>query len=183
MSVPIDDKILERYLKVKTLWERTNGNEKANAARVMAALQSNYPGIDQWAQGCSSKLQVEQMATPSWTQAMADAVGILAGFTNPFDVINRYAPFIDEAGEGASSKAQTPEEAAQLISDFGRVGVRDSVRGLRLHLDIDAQTAALIDDYLGSGPPDEALAKLAHRAGDMVGRRFFALLRQWREDQ
>jgi hypothetical protein len=148
----------------------------------MAALQSNYPGIDQYAQNSSAKPRVEQMATPTWTQAMADAVGILAGFTSPFDVLNRYAPFIDAAGETPMPRLKTPDEAVQFISQFARVGVRDSVRGLRLHLDLDPETAAIIDDYLASRPPDEALAKLAHRAGDMVGRRFFSLLKEWRDD-
>ena len=182
MPTPPEDKVMERYLKVKTLWERAEGNEKANAARVMAALQSNYPGIDQYAQTSSAKPRVEQMATPTWTQAMADAVGILAGFTSPFDVLNRYAPYIDEVGIPSGPQLQTPDEAVEFLSQFARVGVRDSVRGLRLQLDLDPQTAAVLDEYLASHPPDEALAKLAHRAGDLIGRRFFGLLKQWREE-
>ncbi len=114
---------------------------------------------------------------------MADAVGVLAGFTNPFDVINKYAPYIDEAGAPRAPRIDTPEEAAQLIAKHARVGVRDSVRGLRVTLDLDPETASIIDEYLGGHPPDEALAKLAHRAGDLVGRRFYALLREWRADQ
>jgi hypothetical protein len=182
MGGPIEEKVLERYLKVKTLWERTEGNEKENAARVMSALQSNYPGIDQWAQQSEVLQEVEQMATPSWTEAMADAVGILAGFTNPFDVINRYAPFIDQAGAARRPKIETPDEAAKFLGHHAKVGVRDSVRGLRVNLELDPETAAIIDEYVSSLPSDEALAKLAHRAGEMVGRRFFALLRQWRAE-
>tara|TARA_R110002060_G_scaffold28413_1_gene38435 strand:- start:74 stop:523 length:450 start_codon:yes stop_codon:yes gene_type:complete len=148
----------------------------------MAALQSNYPGIDQYAQTSAAKPRVEQMATPTWTQAMADAVGILAGFTSPFDVLNRYAPFIDEAGESQAPQLKTPDEAVKFLSQFARVGVRDSVRGLRVQLDLDPETAAILDEYLASQPPDEAVAKLAHRAGDMMGRRFFSLLKEWRDD-
>jgi|TARA_R110000824_G_scaffold105425_7_gene249567 hypothetical protein len=182
MPSPPDEKVLERYLKVRTLWERTEGNEKANAARVMAALQSNYPGIDQYAQSSASKPKVEQMADPTWTQAMADAVGILAGFTSPFDVLNRYAPFIDAAGQPSVPQLQTPDEAVKFLSQFARVGVRDSVRGLRVQLDLDPETASILDDYLASRPSDEAVAKLAHRAGEMIGRRFFTLLKEWRDD-
>jgi hypothetical protein len=182
MPTPPEDKVLQRYLKVKTLWERAEGNEKANAARVMGVLQNNYPGIDQHAQSSSSNPNVEQMETPTWTQAMADAVGILAGFTSPFDVLNRYAPFIDEVGPAPIPKLQTPDEAIRFFSQFARVGVRDSVRGLRIQLDLDPETAAIVDDYLASQPPDEVVAKLAHRAGEMIGRRFFILLKEWRDD-
>ena len=102
MTGAIDEKVVERYLKVKTLWERSDGNERANAARVMSSMQNAYPGIEQRASTSHFAHEIRQEAGPTWTQAMTDAVGILAGFTTPMDVLNRYAPFIDGISNNVS---------------------------------------------------------------------------------
>ena len=182
MPAPIDDKILERYLKVKTLWERAEGNEKANAAKVMGSMQNAYPGIEQWATGSDAAQRVPTEPGPSWTQAMADAVSVLSGYSNPWDVIHKYAPYIDGIGNGAPQPEHHYTDPVDLLSQFARVDVRDSVRGLRLSINLDAEVASIIDEYVSRGATERDLARLAHRAGDMVGRRMFQLLKEWQTD-
>ncbi|MAH45677.1 hypothetical protein CMI37_07595 [Candidatus Pacearchaeota archaeon] len=183
MLTPLDEKVLERYLKVKALWEGTQGPEKAAAARVMSAFQNNYPGIDQLAEKPEIRERVERMPSPSLSQAMADAVGILAGFSNPFDVISRYAAFLDSAEAEPLRRLETPDEAAAFLAEIAKVGAFDSVRGLRVVLELDPAAARVLADYAAGRPSDEALVRVAHRAGDLAGRTFFALLKKWRADQ
>ena len=182
MPATIDDKIIERYIKVKTLWERAEGNEKANAAKVMGSMQNAYPGIEQKATGSEAANRVPNDPGPSWTQAMADAVSVLSGYSNPWDVINKYAPYIDGIPNGANDFEQQFSDPVDLLSHFASVDVRDSVRGLRVSLNLDADVAAIIDDYAAQGATDRDLARLAHRAGDLVGRRMFELLKEWQDD-
>lgn len=182
MAAHIDDKVLERYLKVRTLWERTDGNEKANAARVMASMQNTYPGIDQAAPGSPASKRVPQDPGPSWQQAMADAVGVVAGFTSPMDVIHKYAQYID----GIEDYAPAPGfegDPVELLTQFSRVSVRDSFRGLRVSLEIDPEIAAILDDFVRSPQGDPEISRLAHRAGEMVARKFYGMLKTWKEDR
>lgn len=183
MPPHIDEKILERYLKVKTLWERAEGNEKANAAKVMGSMQNAYPGIEQWASGSDVAQKVPSDPGPSWTQAMADAVSVLSGITNPWDVINKYAPYIDGIDERLNSSRNLNSHPVELVSLFGKVDVRDSVRGLRLALNLDPEVAGIIDEFVSNGATERDLAEIAHRAGDLVGRRMFQLLKDWKEDE
>ena len=183
MTGAIDEKVVERYLKVKTLWERSDGNERANAARVMSSMQNAYPGIEQRASTSHFAHEIRQEAGPTWTQAMTDAVGILAGFTTPMDVLNRYAPFIDGISNNVSQSHEPLIDPVEVFGKYSQVSIRDSVRGLRVSLDVDPELAAILDEFVQSSHGDQEIARMAHKAGDMVGRKFYTLLKGWKADQ
>jgi hypothetical protein len=170
----IDPKVIGKYLKVRTLWERTSGNEKEAAARILSQLQNTYPGIEQQCQHARHNGNGHGTGPlPSWREAMRDALELLAGAAAPNDLLEKYLAYID-----ALEQPVEPEPVAQTVRrrprlrDFVSTTIKQGAAGVALAIDINSKGAAFFERAMSDGASDAEIDEVADEIG-RVARQMF----------
>ena len=170
MRENIDPKVLGKYLKVKALWERTQGPEKQAAARILSQLQNSYPGIEQASQTSAAPPQPGPL--PSWREAMMDALELLAGAKTPNSVLEKYIHYIEQIEAQNRANRHTNGQHRPRLRDFIATTVSQSAAGVKMAIEINDKGAAFFERAVSEGATPADLEEVGDEIGRLAKRMF-----------
>lgn len=164
----IPESVVERYRKVLAMAERGEAGEQANAQRIVAKLEAEYPGIRVVALGGKRQrgtfVVPEGEPTPSVWEAAVDAANVAMGATDPWAMFDKYRQAWESATASLPPGTQlaelTDEEARELVVRSFRVqAIRGPLGTLRFRVDTPASVVSLLRGYSASEANREAICE------------------------
>ena len=183
----MEQSVIDRFRKIQAYAQRGEGNERANAEKLLNAMRKKHPGIDE---AVAQKEAFERPGAfvvpegpppPGFWEAAFDAAGLMMGRTRPEDLFFKYMDALEYATApvpgGTELVELTDEEAQRLVVQaLTPKGGFTPLNGLRMRVDSNGNAGGLLQAYAANDHNKRLIAK--HFGQMMAGLMYRMLSRR-----